>query len=99
MIAVEAALVAEASGIRMRIDGKDQRVICRLNGNPLSMIAALGRSPGILRALRALLPVLTASGLRLDVIAGRVLVARAGFGVRQNALGRLLQLPGTSIGS
>ncbi len=98
MIAVEAALIAESAGMRMRIDSAGNVIRCRLEGGVGHALGAAKQSLQILRILRIAVPFLVRSGLRLDIIAGDVRVVRAGSGVKQNALGRLLGVPSAKIG-
>lgn len=98
MIAVEAHLRAESGGIRLRVDGRGRVLTCRLDGNPANVVAAARRWRQLLPAVRALIPLLVRTGLRLDVVVGSLRVARAGSGVRQNRLARLLALPSARVG-
>ncbi len=98
MIAVEANLRAESSGLRLNVTGNGSLITCRLDGRPVNVLKALRRAPGLLPALRTALPHLGRAGLRLEVIVGNIRVARAGFGVEQNVPARLLKLPGLHLG-
>ena len=99
MIAVEAALQAELAATRIVITGSGKDLTCRLDGSPASLFDAARQSPQLLAAIRTAIPLLTRTGLRIEIIVGRFAVARAGSGVRQNALARLLRLPSAHVGS
>lgn len=98
MIGVEADMCAELSGIPVRIDGRGRVLTCRLDANPRELWRALRRSRPLLATLRALVPLLVRSQLRLDVVVGNVRVAHAGNGVNANAPARLLRLPFVRLG-
>ncbi len=99
MLAVEAAMRMESSGLRMRIDGSGSRIILRLDAGAASLFQALRRSGSLLAGARASIPYVVRCGLRVDVFFGSILVGSAGPGVAQNAPARFLRLPFTRIGA
>lgn len=99
MDAVDAALVAESAGLRIRVDGVGKVLTCRVDGDASNLLETLRRSGQLLATLRLVIPVLDRTGLRLDVMTGTKRVAHVGAGVRSNAIGRLLRLPSAHIGS
>lgn len=98
MIGVEANLRAEFDGIRVRVDSRADVITCRIDGGPVDLLAGLRRSRRLLPVLRAVIPLLVRTNIRLDIAVGKVRVGRAGRGVRQNGPARLLRLPATHIG-
>ncbi len=98
MIAVETDLRAESNGLRVRIEGSGRVLPLRLDGEPRRLLALARRGRRVLPSLRAVIPVLTRCGLRIDLVVGSTRIARAGSGVQQNALARLLRLPGAHLG-
>jgi hypothetical protein len=99
MIAVEAALQAESAAMRIVIRGSGNVITCRVDGSPASLLDAARQSPQLLAAIRTAIPLLTRTGLQLEIVIGRFAVARAGSGVSQNALARLLRLPSAHVGA
>jgi hypothetical protein len=98
VIALDADLIADSAGLRMRIDGRGNVLTCRLDGDAGNLFATLRRSRQFLAALRMAIPILVRIGIRLDVVIGTVRVGQAGSGVAQNAPARLLGLPAAHIG-
>ena len=98
MIAVEADMRAELSGVALRIVGCGNVLTCRLDADPRELFTALRRSRRLLGALRALVPLLVRSRLRLDVFVANVRIAHAGSGVDENGPARLLRLPYVHLG-
>ena len=98
MLSVDAAVSAESTGLRFRVEGTGRVLTCRIDGNTSGWLESLRRSAYYLATLRAIVPVLIRTGLRIDFVAGKVQLASIGTGVRQNALGRLLRLPNTIVG-
>jgi hypothetical protein len=52
-----------------------------------------------LPAVRAMMPILVRTGLRIDVMIGSRRVLHGGSGVKQNGLARMLRLPSVHLGA
>ncbi len=97
MLAVDAQLVAESSGLRIRIDGAGRIMTARIDGGA-GALSVLRWIRNVRPSARRIVPLLVRCGLTLEIVIGGVRIARAGAGVEANRLARALDLANVHLG-
>ena len=97
MIDVESDVTAESGSARIRFAGSGSTLTAYLDG-PFDAIRLLRQARSAVPAARAVVPLLVRVGVTIDVVVGKLRVARAGAGVEANLLARVLQVAYVHIG-
>ncbi len=97
MLHVEGGVVVESPGIRLRLEGSGSALTLYVEGPP--SLAVLRRVREAAPFARTWVPLLIRLGITVDVVVGKLRVARAGAAVESNALGRALGLDHVWIGA
>jgi hypothetical protein len=97
VLGVDAQVIAESSGLRVRIDGAGRTLTARIDGG-VGALSVLRWIRSVRPSARRMVPLLVRCGLTLEFVIGGVRVARAGAGVEANRLARVLDLANVHLG-